>query len=159
MNITPVMGPRLIVSLPHVVVKAKGFESFTSYPWVHPWVLKPQEFLQRLVQCWVVKLEYSQRVAFFFFKFPYFPHCLSMPGTLPYTHFSFWWLSWKNVKRKIRCLTQIYLDSLGGCKPWHWCPWTEYWINFSCVRYGWHSICKSKQFSSLGKSTCSLSCS
>ena len=34
----------------------------------------------------------------------------------------------------------------------------QYWISFSCLRNGWHSVCKSIS-SSLGKSTCFLSCS
>lgn len=125
MNITPVMGPRLIVSLPHVIDKAEGFESLMSYPGVHPWVLKPREFCKGWSSAgWLNWSIPKELLGFFFLMFPYFPHCLSMPDTLPYMHFSFWWLSYKNVERKIRCLTQIYLDSLAGCKLWHWCPWT-----------------------------------
>ena len=97
-----------------------------SYPWVHPWVLKPQEFLQRLVQCWVAKLEYSQRVAIFFFSLSshIFPtvwvcqaHCLTR------IFLSDGFLKRMSRERSDASPRSIWTAQRAVSRDW--CPWTD----------------------------------
>ena len=104
MNITPAMVPRLIISLLHVGDKAAGFESFMSYPLA----LKRQYFCKGWSSAGWLNRSNSRGsgMLLFFLKLPYFPHCLSMPGTLHYMHFSFWWL----FKKYISLLEYNFLE-------------------------------------------------